>query len=134
MLLLNISAFYNLFFLFFSLAIMLWIMYAMINHDKVSTLNRKFILGRWQLKGKNESGEEWQFEYSFTPTQFTMLGDPHYEAQGEYKVVKEIEGLLILQLTNTTGDIEPDKMFLHIGVQRKLQILLIDGREYKRMS
>lgn len=134
MLFLNISAFYNLAVLFFLLCGFFYAVYAVIEKRKISPINRRFLAGKWLLRGMDPAGQPWQFVFRFTPTEFEMWGDPTYYARGSYVILKEVESMLILRLLPVAGDMEEEEKHLQVGINRRENRIMIDGREYERIK
>lgn len=91
-------------------------------------------MGKWLLRGMDPAGHHWQFVFRFTPTEFEMWGDPSYFARGSYTVLKEVESMLILRLLPIEGDIEEMEKFIQVGINRRENRIMIDGREYERIK
>jgi len=115
-----------LFFLFFFI-VAVWYLTSIDKKSKI--LNRNFIIGKWQRKGMSAEGELWSFEFDFGLDSFVMTGTPAFEAQAKYKIVKEEEHLLTLELFGITGEtIVKEKALLQIAVDKKSNRLTIDNR------
>lgn len=98
-------------------------------------LNKGYILGSWRRKGLSPEGLLWSFEFHFNNSDFVMKGDPEFEAAGKYRIVKEIENLMVLELYQVTGDIEYESMLLEIAIDKKTRKLTIDNRAgYERIK
>ena len=103
--------------------------------DKSKIFNNQFIIGNWERKGVSPEGEEWNFQYRFYEKNMEMSGTPDYEAQANYRVLKEDENLLIIELYNITGDWEGGNPFIQVAVDKKGDRLTIDHRSgYKRIE
>ena len=59
---------------------------------------------------------------------------PHYEIRGKYKVVKEIENLLILELFDVIGDDDFKNHQTSIGIDKRSNQIVIEGRTYGRIA
>lgn len=97
-------------------------------------LHDQFIRGTWQHAGKTPDGHAWYFNYHFTEKDYHIEAYPPFQAKGKYKIVKEIESLIVLKVFNITGDGETQPHFLNIGVDKKRQQLTINDRVYKRIQ
>lgn len=94
-----------------------------------------YILGSWKRKGMSPEGLLWTFEFHFDIEDFQMKGDPDFAATGKYRIIKEIENLLVLELYSVTGDLEHNSLLLEIAVNKKENKLTIDNRSgYERLK
>ncbi len=59
---------------------------------------------------------------------------PSFHAKGSYKVIKEIENLIVLKVYNINGDGNTEPHFLNIGVDKRRQQLTIHDRVYKKIA
>jgi len=131
---------YNILYLFLGSLITLFLAvvaayyFTSINKKNV-ILNKGYILGSWRRKGLSPEGLLWSFEFHFEEINFSMQGDPNFAATGKYRIVKEIENLLVLELYQVTGDLEYDRMLLEIAIDKKTRKLTIDNRSgYERIK
>ena len=97
-------------------------------------LHHKKILGWWIREGVSTTGEAWWFKVYFGENDFEMHGNPSFLQKGNYKIRKEIENLLILDLLKLEGDGDLEKKSLQISLDRKAGTLYIDSREYVKSS
>jgi len=103
--------------------------------DKTKVLNADFILGKWRREGVDPNGDKWWFEFAFDEKRVHLLGEPAFEAVGDYEIIKEDENLLTLTLKNVIGDLEQNVAVLHVAIDKKRNQLTIDQRAgYKRVS
>ncbi len=101
--------------------------------------NRKkhtvFIQGTWQRKGKTEEGEEWYINYTFKKgNKFEIEAVPEWKSRGVYKVLQEIENLLVLELHELLEEGQKKIERISIGVERKDERLVINNRIYQRIA
>lgn len=109
--------------------------YFMVRIDKKNKIvNAEFIRGTWERKGKSPEGQAWFFQYKFDRDQFTMRGEPAFQLAGNYKVIKEIENLLRLELYNLQGESDTPRKMLNISIDKKSNRLNIDGRDFLRIK
>lgn len=101
---------------------------------KSKRLHAAFIKGKWQRKGKDHSGYDWHINYTFTEQRFMIEAIPLMQQEGNYKIVSEMENLLMLELMNVTGDTDKTTYYLQIAVDKKDNKIAIDGRTFKRLS
>ena len=98
-------------------------------------LYKNFIQGTWLKKGVNQAGQNWTFSYVFEDGLFEMKGDPQFEVSGKYRIVKEVEKLVVLELSHITGEsahtIAPI-MKVSIAIDNKNDRIQIDNRSYER--
>ncbi len=103
-------------------------------NKKSKILNKNFILGQWERKGLSPDGEAWSFRYIFENNSVEMKGIPDFYAKANYRIIKEDENLLSLELANIEGNIEHEQAILMVAVDRKGDRLTIDGKSsYKRV-
>lgn len=103
--------------------------------DKTKVLNADFIIGKWRREGVDQNGEKWWFEFEFEGDFVHLSGEPAFEAEGNYTIVKEDENLLTLTLKNVVGDLEQNMAVLYVAIDKKRNQLTIDQRSgYKRIS
>jgi len=115
-----------LFFLFFFF-VGAWFFTSIDKKSKI--LNRNYILGKWHRKGMSPTGELWSFEFDFDRDKLVMSGTPEFIATAKYRITREDENLLTLELYGITGDtIANDKAVLKIAVDKKKSRLTIDNR------
>jgi len=93
-----------------------------------------FINGSWTRTGRAQNGEPWHITYVFDKYRYSIKAVPHFEEQGSYKVLKEVENLLILQTNNVHGEEDKQPYLINIGVDQKANELNIDNRIFKRLS
>ncbi len=91
-----------------------------------------FIKGTWRRQGTGHDGSQWHISYTFTDKTFEINAVPDLYITGKYKIIKEIEQLLIIQLFDVTGTTEDLPKSLQIGVDHISNQLTIDHRVYKR--
>lgn len=109
--------------------------YYLVTHEKRNRLQyANYIKGTWQRAGKNELGEAWHINYTFIDKEFVISAVPHYEIRGKYKVVKEIENLLILELFDVIGDDDFKNHQTSIGIDKRSNQIVIEGRTYGRIA
>ncbi len=122
-----------LFFLFFVI-VGAWYFGSIDKKSKI--LNRNFILGKWHRKGISPTGELWSFEFDFDRDKLVMSGTPEFMATAKYRIAKEDENLLTLELYGIEGDtIIKNHAHLQIAVDKKGGRLTIDSRSgYVRVA
>lgn len=96
-------------------------------------LHDKFIRGTWQHAGKTIEGQSWYFNYHFAEKEYNIEASPSFHAKGNYKIIKEIENLIVLKVYNIDGDGNTQPHFLNIGVDKRRQQLTIQDRVYKKI-
>ena len=108
----------------------------MIGFDRRRYLKHaQFIHGTWQHKGISPEGEAWAIQYRFMPNlRFSIDANPPLQTSGDYRILKEIENLLIVELYHIEGDKLVHHNHLPIAVDTKHQILRIDDRVYRRIQ
>lgn len=113
-------------------AIVIFIAY-MIGFDRKRYVKHaQFIQGIWQRKGISPEGEPWQIEYQFTPDlQFSINANPPLHSNGKYRILKEIENLLIVELYHIEGDKLVHHNHLPVAVDTKHQLVRIEDRVYR---
>lgn len=98
-------------------------------------LHDKFIVGQWQRKGTDEAGNSWYIRYSFGPqNDFSIDAQPSLQVKGKYKLIKEIENLLMLQLYQLEGDTEGVSGRLGVGIDKRANQIIIDNRTFERLT
>lgn len=103
--------------------------------NKKKVLYDAFLLGGWERKGQSPDGSSWFMKYVFSKTQVEITGKPDYFARGDYRIVKEDENLMILELANMIGDEFETPGQLAIAINRKKDVLTINGRsQYYRVN
>ncbi len=119
--------------LFFSV-VFIYVLLQIDRRNKI--IHSKFIKGTWQRKGLSDTGESWHISYTFDDTHYRIKAHPAFSSSGRYKVVKEVENLIVLQFL----DIEPSSdgntnpHTVSIAVDTRAQQLTIDGHAYKRLG
>ncbi len=100
-------------------------------------LYKNFIQGTWLKKGVDSAGTNWTFSYTFKDGLFEMKGDPQFAVEGRYRIVKEVEKLLILELSQIHGEsahtVAPI-MQVSIAIDNKNDKIVIDNRSYERVK
>ncbi len=100
---------------------------------------KHYIQGTWQRKGVDEEGRAWSFTYRFKKDQFEMVGDPSFYAKGNYRILKEVESLLVIEMINVQhrneGVFEDKPNFvLEVGADKKKHQITIANRTYSRIE
>ena len=90
--------------------------------------------GTWQLKGKTPQGEPWYINHTFTGNTFSIKAQPTFSVNGNYRIVKEIEHLLILELFNITGDGDTQNRQMQIAIDPAADKIVIEDRTYGRVK
>lgn len=109
--------------------------YYMMTLEKKKILHDHFLNGLWRRQGHSEDGIPWAFEYFFDGDYVSLHGSPEFKGRAKYKAVKEIESLIILQLSEMSGDLaELPNNVLQIGVDRKGKMIYIDQRGFHQVS
>lgn len=94
--------------------------------------------GKWVREGISDEDEPWQISFTFQQNNFEVDAMPQYHLKGKFRVVREIEQLLILHLYQLSGDdVLPDGnpyevRELRIGVRPQYNQLIIDDRAYEK--
>lgn len=98
-----------------------------------------YILGTWRLDGElppNNTGHgfHWFLEYTFnTHGTFMLTGYPPLMQKGKYRVVKNEDDKLTLELYEQSGNFGTKDKRIEILIDKEKQILKIDGKEgFKR--
>lgn len=108
--------------------------YYLVGVDKKNKiLNAKFLIGTWERKGKSPEGDDWWFRYQFEEDEFTMSGEPHFYLKGSYKIVKETENLLGLELSKLNTAEANEKRQIQISIDRRSNRLNIGGRDFRKV-
>lgn len=125
----------NLIFLNVLFAITVFVAY-LLSLDKKRLRHKDFIIGTWQRKGRSPStGEPWYICYTFdTEGSFRIEADPPLHTQGRYRILREIENLLLVELYHMEGDKLVHFNHLPIAVDKKAGIVRIDERVYRHLS
>lgn len=109
--------------------------YYLIRLNKQKKLHATYIIGTWQRSGQSEAGDSWKMNYTFSKNgQFSMVGSPTFTMKGKYKIVKEVENLLTLELSALSGDGNTKKQRIQLAVEKKNNQLRIDNRLYGRIG
>jgi len=93
-----------------------------------------FIVGTWKRAGKTPEGMPWEISYTFDKNTFRIQAEPSFNVQGKYKIVREIENLLILELYQITGDGNTNPHKIGIGIDHKAKEITIDNRTFKHIG
>ncbi len=101
---------------------------------KKKILHEQFINGRWRRQGHTEEGTPWAFEIAFHGQFLEMKGQPEYWGTARYKAVKEVESLIILQMSEMEGDLEGQHPILQVGINRRSGLIYIDKRVYQKVD
>lgn len=119
----------NLFF-----AIILFIGF-LLHIEKKQVLHDHFLYGKWLRRGVAPDGNAWQISYLFSDSYaFEINAEPPLHLSGKYRIVKEIENLLLVELYDQQGDPSPHPNFVQIAVDTQKQQIAIDNRSYTRIS
>lgn len=114
------------------LFVLIVIAYFLISIDKKNKiLNADFIHGKWIRQGNDLSGKPWYIQYTFIDNEFELEAEPRLEVKGKYKIVKETENLLLLELTVVQGEMINNARHLSIGLDKRNKILTIDKKDFK---
>lgn len=109
--------------------------YYLVKIDKKNKiLNANFIVGTWTRKGRSPEGEPWSLKYIISPTTIEMRAEPSFRTKGTYKIIKEIENLMRLDVSNVTGDENVPRKLIQLAVDKKADRLNIDGRDFLRLK
>lgn len=102
--------------------------------DKKRLRHKEFIVGSWQRSGHSpSSGEAWHICYTFDKHGFfNITADPPLHTQGRYRILKEIENLVLVELYQMEGDKLVHANHLPVAVDKKANIVRIDERIYRR--
>jgi len=117
--------------LIFLLVVAAWYFVRIDKKNKI--VNADFIRGSWERKGKSPEGDAWSFVYRFDGNSFSMKGQPAFLLSGNYKVIKEIENLMRLELYNLSGETDSPHKIMNVSVDKKSNRLNIDGRDFQRI-
>ena len=75
----------------------------------------------------------------FRKDKFEMVGDPSFYATGNYRIIKEVESLLVIEMINVQhrneGILETKPNFvLEVGADKKQHQITIANRTYSRVE
>lgn len=98
--------------------------------------NEQFIQGEWRLAGQEEGSEHaWLLEWKFDNGSFRHTGYPPIDQEGKYRIRKDAEELLELELYDQTGTFGSETSVLKIRIGRDNDTLRIDDRSgFKRVT
>ena len=93
-----------------------------------------FIQGKWRLEGehpKNESGRamSWFLEWTFADGKFLQTGYPPIKQEGKYRVVKQSDDKLTLELYEQKGNFGTNDRRIEIVIDKKNERLKIWNQE-----
>ncbi len=131
--------YYDMLFTFLGSLVLIFLLvilaYYLVRIDKKNKIvNADYIRGSWERSGKSPEGEAWTFRYQFDRDKFIMKGNPAFNLSGNYKITKEIENLLRIELFNLQGDVESPRKMMSISIDKKSNRLNIDGRDFMRVK
>lgn len=102
--------------------------------DKNKRFYTNYIIGSWTRHGISPNDNTaWFIQYNFNSNQtFSITADPYFEQQGNYKVVKEIENLLVVEAWNVSGTSAPEfqPYLFTIGVSPKNNTVVLDNKVF----
>ena len=117
----------------FFLIILTWILISIDKRNK--HLHERYIVGSWLRKGHTPEGEPWEIVYTFTDrNQFKVKAIPELNENGIYKIIKEVENLLVVELYKQIPEGGVERELLHIGIDPKANQMNINDRSYKRIN
>ena len=93
-----------------------------------------FIQGKWRLVGefpKDKSGRSrvWFLEWTFADGKFLQTGYPPIKQEGKYRIVRQDEDKLTLELYEQKGNFGTEDRQIEIVVDRKNEMLKIMDKE-----
>ncbi len=93
-----------------------------------------FIQGKWRLVGefpKDKSGRSrvWFLEWTFADGKFLQTGYPPIKQEGKYRIVKQDESKLTLELYEQKGTFGTKDRKIEIDVDRKNEKLQIENHQ-----
>lgn len=134
------SVFYTLLFMYLLFAVVFISYYLLGPGKKVNYQQHEgFILGTWQRKGVSTTNEPWYINYTFTNTGFEISAQPALHIKGSYRIVSEIENLMLVEFYNIHPSLNTNQYYRHpqhlqVSVDKHDDLLTIDNRTYKRLS
>ncbi|QQS29232.1 MAG: hypothetical protein IPM47_20770 [Sphingobacteriales bacterium] len=104
--------------------------------EKQFLLHQQFLKGNWQYKGVGSNREPWHINYLFSETDFEIHAQPPLPIKGKYKVVKELENLLLIEFYDIKSEsfTYQHPQHLEVSIDRKDNQITIDGRTYSRIA
>ena len=93
-----------------------------------------FIEGQWLRKGHDFEGTTWQIMYVFKNGVFSIQAHPEFKQTGQYKILHEVENAVMVEVSSLDGDGNLNPQILELGIDKKNDHLVINGRSYKRMT
>jgi len=134
MILANYQVLYS-FLICLNLLFLFWVLVYYFNTvNKNISLLKGDLEGTWERRGQDADGKDWWFSYHFKKGTFNMSGEPTFSCQGKYRILKEVEQQVIVELKKTAGDPLFEGNHLRIGVDRKGKRLNINGRDFSKVS
>ncbi len=97
-------------------------------NKKNKILYHDFILGTWERTGESPDGNPWFFKYFIDKSQIEMKGNPEFYMKADYRILKEDENLIIMELRNIIGEDAPETGQLAIAIDKKNDMLTINGK------
>jgi len=99
-------------------------------------LHQQFLKGIWKYNGVGSDREPWYILYTFSDTDFEINAQPPLPIKGKYKVVKELENLLLLEFYDLKSESTTYQhpQHLEVSIDRRDNQITIDGRTYSRAS
>lgn len=96
--------------------------------------HEKFIQGKWRLVGefpKDKSGRSrvWFLEWTFAGGKFLQIGYPPLKQEGKYRIVRQEDDKLMLELYEQKGNFGNKDQQIEIVVDRKNEKLKIWNQE-----
>ncbi len=90
----------------------------------------------WKYNGVGSDREPWYILYTFSDTDFEINAQPPLPIKGKYKVVKELENLLLLEFYDLKSESTTYQhpQHLEVSIDRRDNQITIDGRTYSRAS
>lgn len=108
--------------------------YFLNTRSKRRILHGDFLKGLWRRQGHSPDGVPWAFEYFFDGEYLEIQAKPSFYGKARYKPVKQVESLIILQLTEKEGELYEHSDAMRIAIDRKAKQIYINQLAFKKVS
>ena len=113
---------------FFPLALMVALLASLLASARSPKTNEEIIQGTWRLTGQNDPRHSWYLEWTFDQGKFTLQGYPPLAQQGKYKIVKNDDNKMTLELYEQSGNFGTENSQIEITINKKKDTLIIKGQ------